>query len=799
MPAIVSYPGVYIVEEPSGARAIAGVPTSIAAFIGMAERGRMTQPVRTFNFADFEREYGATTSGEMADQVRQFYLNGGGQAYVCRIADGAVSASVTLRSEGGANALMVAARDPGLEGNLIRVEIDYATASPERTFNMTVYRSRLQPDGSRRREAVETFAGLSMDPASGAYVETAVNGTSALVTVDALDANAPAAGGVSIAGLILPSAAAGVETALTAAVTTARRSIRISVANHPPVTVALTLVGDIPGAGTPANIAARWTLDINEALTANGIAATTTVEIPGNQIANGGIGTGRLLRITSADGPVVVTPATATDATAALMLGAPSGGIEGDNFGDFRPAPTGLVARIGNSANRFEAFRRFAGANRDQITGFTLVDDSPESPHGGGVVIALGGAVPMAEDGGVQSLANARAALDVIAAVIDANTSDRWTARRHGSRLVLVPRYGTENTGPAAVLTTQGGLDLGGPNLPFDAAATPANVAAFTVGQPGGVAGGGAFQTGSVQGLDGGVPLLPDYAAAFTAIEREVDLFNLMVLPRSVGQSDAARQALWGAASAFCARERAFLLVDPRTDWTSITLAEQGIDQIRTGVETRNAAAYWPRIRIANGTPAGKTIDPAGSIAGLMARTDGNRGVWKAPAGLEATIRGAQGVERRMSDPENGVINPKALNALRVFPSGIVAWGARTLVGFDGSGNIDDKYVPVRRTMLFIEESLYRGLHFAVFEPNDEPLWAQIRLAAGSFMNGLFRQGAFAGTKSTDAYFVICDASTTTPNDINLGIVNVIVGFAPLKPAEFVVLTVKQIAGQVQI
>jgi phage tail sheath protein FI len=128
-----------------------------------------------------------------------------------------------------------------------------------------------------------------------------------------------------------------------------------------------------------------------------------------------------------------------------------------------------------------------------------------------------------------------------------------------------------------------------------------------------------------------------------------------------------------------------------------------------------------------------------------------------------------------------------------------VLWGARTLVGFDGSGNIDDKYIPVRRTMLMIEESLYRGLHFAVFEPNDEPLWAQIRLAAGSFMNGLFRQGAFAGSKSSDAYFVMCDSSTTTPNDINLGIVNVIVGFAPLKPAEFVVITVKQIAGQAQV
>ena len=151
-----------------------------------------------------------------------------------------------------------------------------------------------------------------------------------------------------------------------------------------------------------------------------------------------------------------------------------------------------------------------------------------------------------------------------------------------------------------------------------------------------------------------------------------------------------------------------------------------------------------------------------------------------------------------MSDPENGIINPEAVNAIRVFPNGIVSWGARTMDGFDNSGNLDYKYVPVRRLALFIEESLYRGLKFAVFEPNDEPLWAQIRLAAGAFMNNLFRQGAFQGQKASDAYFVKVDAETTTQNDINLGIVNVVVGFAPLKPAEFVIITIQQMAGQVQ-
>jgi uncharacterized protein len=223
------------------------------------------------------------------------------------------------------------------------------------------------------------------------------------------------------------------------------------------------------------------------------------------------------------------------------------------------------------------------------------------------------------------------------------------------------------------------------------------------------------------------------------------------------------------------------------------------VNNLRIGLVKDHAALYWPPVRISAGGNLTRDIDPSGSIAGLMSRIDSTRGVWKAPAGLEADVRGIRGVAVPMSDPENGLLNPQAINAIRLFPNGIVSWGARTMDGFDNSGNDDFKYVPVRRFTLFIEESLFRGLKFAVFEPNDEPLWAQIRLAAGAFMNNLFRQGAFAGKTTTDAYFVKVDRETTTQNDINLGIVNVLVGFAPLKPAEFVIVTIQQKAGQVQV
>jgi phage tail sheath protein FI len=151
-----------------------------------------------------------------------------------------------------------------------------------------------------------------------------------------------------------------------------------------------------------------------------------------------------------------------------------------------------------------------------------------------------------------------------------------------------------------------------------------------------------------------------------------------------------------------------------------------------------------------------------------------------------------------LTDAENGELNPLGINCLRAFPGiGRVSWGSRTRDGDDRRAS-EWKYIPVRRTALYIEESLYRGTKWVVFEPNDEPLWAAIRLNVGAFMQSLFRLGAFQGATAREAYFVKCDKETTTQNDINNGIVNIVVGFAPLKPAEFVVIRLQQIAGQIQ-
>jgi phage tail sheath protein FI len=217
--------------------------------------------------------------------------------------------------------------------------------------------------------------------------------------------------------------------------------------------------------------------------------------------------------------------------------------------------------------------------------------------------------------------------------------------------------------------------------------------------------------------------------------------------------------------------------------------------------KTEYGAVYYPWIKIADPLKNGKLrkTAPCGTVAGLFARIDGSRGVWKAPAGTEATLAGVQAVDYLLTDPENGALNPLGVNCVRIFPVyGAVAWGARTLRGADQMTS-EYKYVPVRRLALYLEESLYRGLKWVVFEPNDEPLWAQIRLNVGAFMQNLFRQGAFQGKTPQEAYFVKCDNETTTQNDINLGIVNIVVGFAPLKPAEFVIIKIQQKAGQIQV
>ncbi len=288
------------------------------------------------------------------------------------------------------------------------------------------------------------------------------------------------------------------------------------------------------------------------------------------------------------------------------------------------------------------------------------------------------------------------------------------------------------------------------------------------------------------------------------ALEK-ADLFNLLSIPtlrRASGSIPATEVSVntWVAALAYCKTRRAMLLVDPPDDWTTYQDAIDDVNDAATYGKLRdeNAIIYFPRL-VAPDPLIGNDLlpfVPSGAVAGVMARIDATRGVWKAPAGTDTKIEGVVDLTINLNDVASGQVNPQGINAIRQMPaSGIVIWGARTLEGLDRLMS-QWKFINVRRLALYIEESLRRGLIWAVFEPNDESLWAQIRLAVNGFLHDLHRQHAFASSSPAESYFVSCDASTTTQDDINKGIVNVVVGFAPTVPAEFVVLKIQQQAGQ---
>lgn len=277
------------------------------------------------------------------------------------------------------------------------------------------------------------------------------------------------------------------------------------------------------------------------------------------------------------------------------------------------------------------------------------------------------------------------------------------------------------------------------------------------------------------------------------ALEK-ADLFTILCIPPY--DSDDVDKDVWTEASAYCEKKRAFLIVDPKDSWDSKSDVKSGYGSYAP--KSANAALYFPRLKQPNPLKDNQieSFVPCGAIAGIMARTDSNRGIWKAPAGLDAVLKGVPALSVSLTDGENGELNQLGINCLRVKqPAGRIVWGARTMKGADQLAS-EWKYIPVRRLALNIEESLFRGSQWAVFEPNDEPLWAQMRLNIGSYMHGLFRRGAFQGSSPKEAYFVKCDSETTTQTDIDNGKVNVVVGFAPLKPAEFVILKIQQIAGQ---
>jgi phage tail sheath protein FI len=819
MAVAVSYPGVYIQELSSGVRTIVGVSTSIGMFLGRSKLGELRRPERCLNYPDFERKFSSEyAESDLARSVRLFFDNGGSECFVMRIADAsAAAAAVTLKDEAGVDSLRLTARSAGLFGNDIRAVVSYNTAQPEQTFNLELFRWVKASNGQLQKSQVESYTGLSMDVSHPRYCEDVLLTNSKLVVAtDLRKATALAGNGVSISGFAISSRTNGIlQTQLGAILTATQNRFRISVGGRAPVQIDLAAVAAaIPA--TPAAIETALTNAINAQLPPGATVSVAFQDGPGSAAALDNTAT-RYLTIQGIGADVTIEPAASLDLATALMLGTAQGGIEISRSASRRPAPNGVVFKS-NYGVAPNALTNFAETLQSAVTAVRV----------GGVVIPLAGAHALQTTAAVvtsQRMYQDASALTqndgrngvvekfgrIAAAINDRRSADpnfQWTAELWGTRLALIA---AGDIADLATTTLEAGTIPAVPPPPFTAVADvfedttlvpPQNLlrnARYYVLAAPMPAPAGAFYANAVSGNDGGPPTLKDYSDAYEIIDREVDLFNLLVLPRDAKHGNTTQRSLWGPASVFCERRRAFLIMDPPDDWpdhNAATSMSVGVHTLRVGLAKQYAGLYFPNVMVREGDKE-IPVGPSGAIAGLMARIDATRGVWKAAAGTEADLRGIVGVQRKFSDGENGVLNPRAINTIRVFPNGIVAWGARTMDGDDAFGS-EYKYSCVRRLANFMEESLYRGLKWAVFEPNDEPLWAQIRLNVGAFMHNLFRQGAFQGATPREAYEVRCDATTTTQNDINLGIVNIVLSFAPLKPSEFVVLYVKQIAGQLQ-
>lgn len=796
----VSYPGVYIQEVPSGVHTITGVATSIAAFFGRATKGPMNKAVRVLSVSDYSRTFGKPhLSSDLARSVRQFFDNGGTDCYVVRLAKDAVKADVTLRNLADAkNVLTATAKAEGVWGSGIRLEIDYETPNPDDTFNLRVIYEDAGVVISQ-----ESFTGLSMMPTSPRFAPDFVSQSSSLIDLKLhSDMEDPGAAGSFINDLATNTPAgysqsrrpfkvsplAGFRTQLKALFDPNGR-FEISVNGEQFVEVDLSPLNFV---GNLDQI--RDTIQGAINLQLGAAVAGLAVACHWNTVGAGGLNL-KVLRITSDSGAhpsektsVHIRTARTKDLATAMLLGLDQGGIEVVRYSNMRPAFNGSVYVGGTGAGAFtDGIDGLAGLDQDDITSVTIVGSPPVTFDL--VTTATGDKWYESRSGGSDGV---QEKLRLIAQAVTDDATVAWRGEVWGYHLAFI------KTATGTINDTSG-VGSAGNSLLGDGIV--ANVRRYSLG----TTGTGTFQallgdpSQPTAGNDGAAPGVPEYTGnellqtGFHALD-SVDIFNLMVLPGDRDVNEATHVQLWGPASTYCQQNRAFLLIDAPESWTRGDRPVAGrteVNTLRRPVVNDHAAVFYPRVRYSDGGVL-RYIGPTGMIAGLMARLDSTRGVWKAPAGVEASLRGVLDLKVNLTDKENGVLNKLGANCLRKFPSGFVNWGARTLDGADDFSS-EWKYVPIRRLALFLEESLFRGTTWVVFQPNDEPLWAKIRMNLNAFMMSLFRQGAFQGSAPDQAFYVKCDDETTTKNDQNLGIVNIEVGFAPLKPAEFVVIKIQQI------
>ena len=763
------HPGVYIEEIPSGVRPIEGVSTSNGAFIGKAEMGTLGHARLVTSLAEFQTAYGGFLSDSfLAHGVFQFFNNGGKKTYIVRVAGaGATEASIAIRDRKGAPArtLDIAAANEGTWGNMLGLVITDNPANPANAFNMQVIRFRDNQNPPLPPQILETFAGLVMDSSSPNFVETVISAGSRYITAIANTANLATAGaGTSSSGRLPVGDGAAV--------------LKLGAGNGG--------TENLGGAATSGT-------------SVSGAAPSTNP--PADQRAF-------IINLDS-DGPQQVTIPSTTPGTGADIAAAIQSAVRAmvPNNATHQAAYSGFTCTFTTTYN--------LTSGSQGVTSSVVVTSSPVTPisingpvnfmitvNGDGPhQVTLNGAI--AGGAAIATAIQAAVRLIVPSRSVNAAAFSGFTAAYDNGNAATAPSLAltsgstgtgsSVNVGNALAQNVAGTLRLGtsnsGTEVTGAAALRPANSAQPNTEYRLGAANVSGNVVAVLLGQDGATPGDLEHKNGLNALDTIRDV-NIICIP-GISSPDVVSTGV-----NYCSlRGDCFFIGDPHSTDDTVDEARTFVNSLT--VKSSYGAVYGPWLLMADPTGASTSpisVPPSGFMAGMYARIDSTRGIWKAPAGTEANLAGAVGLLANLTDAQQDFLNPIGFNLIRSFPAaGIVSWGARTLATLS---NPEYRYVPVRRTAIFLEQSIYNGIQYAVFEPNDFGLWASLRLNIGAFMMQQFRAGAFQGKSPTDAFFVKVDETTTTQQDIDLGTVNILVGFAPLKPAEFVVLKLTQKAGQ---
>ena len=777
------HPGVYVEEIPSGSKPIEGVGTSTAAFVGYTTQGPIGEPSHISKWDDYVKQYGGIRDTDnpvgdpMGFSVSAFFQNGGGKAYIVRITKDWTELAAPAADKGGkavgamdhpsasntTDALLFSAANEGNWANGLVVQIAGKPVPSGDEPLYTVSIGRKNNDTPAEFFVEENFTNISLTASDPMFITNVINGVSNLLTVELK--------------------------AITDISSTASSSPNLGTSESGDLS-SLTLPLDF----STADLASRKLHIAIDAQTA------TDRSIPTDIYAD-------LAAIAKAIEDMVRAAASSEHDIAKVNFTCVALGNKLVLTSGSREASSSVVVETSSLAAMLKLGAIYNGiSSSGDLSALGLpLDLTTADVAARTLSISIDGAAAVEHELAAASFASLdELALDLdgidgLSCLVEANTLV-LTSDTHSAAASLV----VANSGIAAILllgTDNGGTEMTGGefntlNGGVETTGEDSSVSSFSLSV-------GAGETTLADGVNGKEPASADYSAIFTQFIKIRDI-NIICLP---GQNwpkdmgvDVEGQPVVDAAIGHALRmKNRMVIVDPPNGLELET--ELKVNELKLPNKTYTVL-YYPWAKVANpfynaednpGAQKTVLVPPCGYAAGMWARIDGKRGVWKAPAGLETGLAGLAGLEYKVEDSEQDSLNPLGVNCLRSMP-GPVIWGSRTLAT---KSDPEWRYVPVRRTAIMIEQSIYNGIQWAVFEPNDHRLWSALRGNIGGFMNGLFRAGAFQGEKASDAYFVRCGLDDTmTQAEIDAGQVIVVIGFAPLKPAEFVIVRIQQKVNQ---